>query len=116
MVYVEGLRICIKIYIYTYNIYVLKQLYKKLHRHNLIVTNADKGKMVVITDNDMCQQKINTFFRENHFFLLPQDPTSIYHKQIQQTLSLKKNLIEKSKIKYLSQISLTPQPHITPHS
>jgi len=57
---------------------VLKQLHKKLHRHNLIVTNADKGKTAVITDINMYQQKINTFFRENHFFLLPQDPTSIY--------------------------------------
>jgi len=34
--YVEGLQIYIQIYIYTYKIYVLKQLYKKLHRHNLL--------------------------------------------------------------------------------
>jgi hypothetical protein len=78
-----------KIYIYTYKIYVSQQLYKKLHRHTLIVTYADKGKTVVIPDSDMYQQKINTFFRENHFFLLPQDPTSIYHEQIQQILQKK---------------------------
>ena len=48
--------------------------------------------MIIITDNDMYQQKINTFFRENHFFLLPQDPTSIYHKQIQQTPPPKKKI------------------------
>lgn len=57
-----------KIYIYTYKIYVLQQLYKKLHRYTLIVTYADKGKMVVIPDSDMYQQKINTFFREKPLF------------------------------------------------
>jgi len=70
---------------------VLKQLHKKLHRYNLIVTYAAKGKTVVITDIDMYQQKINTFFKENHFFLLSQDPTSIYLKQSQQTLQKKKH-------------------------
>ena len=64
---VEGLWICINIYIYTYKIYVLKQLLKKLHRHKLTVTYADTEKMVVITDSEMYKQKINTFFRENHF-------------------------------------------------
>jgi beta-lactamase regulating signal transducer with metallopeptidase domain len=65
--YVEGLWICMKIYIYSYKIYVLKQLYKKLHRHNLIVIYANKRKTVVITDSDMYQQKTNLLQRKPLF-------------------------------------------------
>jgi ABC-type oligopeptide transport system substrate-binding subunit len=41
---------------------------------------------VVITDTKMYHKKINTFLKDRHLLLLPKDRTSIYHKQIQQTL------------------------------
>jgi hypothetical protein len=41
---------------------------------------------VVITDTETYHQKINTFLKDRHFLLLPKDPNSIYHKQIQQSL------------------------------
>jgi hypothetical protein len=54
------------------------------HRHVSATHVAILG--VVITDTETQHQEINTFLKDRLFLLLPKDPTSIYHKQIQQIL------------------------------
>jgi len=54
------------------------------HRHVSATHVAIFG--VVINDTETHHQEINTFLKDRLFLLLPKDPTSIYHKQIQQTL------------------------------
>jgi hypothetical protein len=64
-------------------IYVLQQLHNTLHKHNSILTHADKGKMIIVVNN-MSRQKISSFLIENQcqFLFLPRDPSGIYQKQL----------------------------------
>ena len=61
-------------------IYIIEQLRKKLHKHNLIVTQADNGKAVVIIHVNTCQQELDgdgytTHTIHEHFLF-----TQIQHK------------------------------------
>jgi hypothetical protein len=66
--------------------FMLKQLCSKLHKHNSILTHADKGKIIIIVNNGISRQKkiIISFLIENlyHFLFLPREPTGIYQKQL----------------------------------
>jgi hypothetical protein len=52
----------------------------KMHTNNLIATNADKGKTLVILMEYEYQQKIRNFIQDNQFTLINKDPTSLYQK------------------------------------
>jgi hypothetical protein len=69
-------------------IYVLKQLRKKLHACILIVTQADKGKTIVIIDVNMYQKKVSNFVADNQFLTLPKDLTGMYQKQFTSSPSI----------------------------
>ena len=44
----------------------------------------DKGRTVVITDRDTCQQNVKTVVQENHFTKIYEDPTDVNPKQLRQ--------------------------------
>jgi len=60
-----------------------KQLRNILHKHNSILTHADKVKMIIIVNN-MSYQKFSSFLIANQcqFLFLPRDPNGIYQKQL----------------------------------
>jgi hypothetical protein len=70
--------------LYERQIYVLKQLSSKLHKHNLILRHADKRKIIIIVNKVTSRQKIGSFLIENQcqFLFLPRDPTGMYQKQL----------------------------------
>ena len=44
----------------------------------------DKGRTLVITDRDTCQQNVKTVVQENHFTKIYEDPTDVNPKQLRQ--------------------------------
>jgi len=56
----------------------MKEICRKLIK--IIITIADKGRTVVITDKDAYQQKVKTFVKVNHFTKMCNDPTDVYQK------------------------------------
>jgi hypothetical protein len=89
---------------YQYNI---NQMKKILQHNNLTIAKADKSKAIVVIDKTTLEQKIDTFIQENNIMKLNKDPTDSYHRQIQQTMQKCKNLIDKSKQKYMLNIKAT---------
>jgi hypothetical protein len=87
--------------------YILKQIRKNLQIHNAIVAPADKGKTIVIINNNE-YNKINHFSTTNNFHLLQKKPTDKYQKQIISIIQHSNNLTDKQKTKYLIQINPTP--------
>ena len=94
--------------LYKRQVYVLKQFHNKLQKHYLIIVYADKGKTVAIIHSDKYHHTIDTFLIQNQLYILSQDPTNIYHNQIQQTLQQNNIQIDKPGTKYLLQINPTP--------
>jgi hypothetical protein len=65
-----------------------------MHKNNLIATNADKGKTLVILTEYEYKQQIRNFIQDNQFTLINKDPTSHYQKIIKHTLK-ECNIIQK---------------------
>ena len=57
-------------------LYVLKRLNKKLITENAIVTQADKGKTIVIINLKEYSDKVHSFITANNFNTLNKDPTN----------------------------------------
>jgi hypothetical protein len=89
-------------------LYIAKKIRTKLKQNNLIITKADKGKTVIIIDQNLYTQKVENFLNDNKFIQLTQDPTDKYQRQINQTIQKCNILINKQQRKYLNQIK--PQP------
>jgi hypothetical protein len=53
---------------------VIKELNKKLTIENAIVTQADKGKTIVIIDSKEYSKKVHSFLIANNFNTLTIDP------------------------------------------
>ena len=64
--------------LHSRQVYVIKQLRRKLQTRNGIVAPADKSKTVVITYNNTYQSKMNNIPITNHFLVLHKDPTNKY--------------------------------------
>jgi predicted CoA-binding protein len=59
---------------------VIKKLNQKLATEYTIISQADKGKTVVIINSDEYSKKVHTFLTSNNFHVLPSDPTEKYQK------------------------------------
>jgi hypothetical protein len=53
---------------------------------NAIITQAEKGKTVVIIYSDEYSKKLRTFMAANNFLLLSNGPTNKYKKLTEKTL------------------------------
>ena len=60
----------------------MKELNKQLTTQNAIVTQADKGKTVVIIDSKEYADKVQSFLTTNNFNTLTKDPTNKFQKLI----------------------------------
>jgi hypothetical protein len=58
----------------------------KLAKNELIITQADKGKTIVILTIEDYTQKVNNFIQENQFLLLNNDPMQNYQKAIKHSI------------------------------
>ncbi|XP_072400958.1 uncharacterized protein [Diabrotica undecimpunctata] len=54
---------------------ILKSIKHKISRHNQNFCKADKGNCLVILDRDSYDNKVSSFLDENHFTLIPTDPS-----------------------------------------
>jgi hypothetical protein len=82
---------------------VLKGLNKKLTAENAIVTQADKGKTIVIINSNEYSKKVNFFFSFNDLKILTKDPTDKFQKSIHKTMQDCNLIIDKRRIKHLIQ-------------
>jgi hypothetical protein len=89
-------------------LYVMKKLNQKLATENAIITQADKGKTIVIINTEEYSNKIHTFLATNNFNTLTRDPTNKYQKLIIKTMQECKMIIDKRQIKYLMQKKPSP--------
>jgi hypothetical protein len=59
---------------------------EKIETHNLIVTRADKGKIVIMKKQEYTQH-IEEFINENNYILLQHNPTKQHQKTIMNTIN-----------------------------
>lgn len=64
----------------------MKQLNQKQATENAIITQADKGKSIVIINYEEYSNKIHTFLMTNNFCTLPRGPTNRYQKLMHKTM------------------------------
>jgi len=83
-------------------LHIMKELNKKLATENAIITQADKGKTIVILNSDEYSGKVPIFLAANNFSTLTKHPTDKLRKE-------KCNLIiDKRQIKFLTQKKTSP--------
>ena len=58
----------------------MKQMNQKLATENAIITQAGKGKTIVIMNSEEYSNKIRFFLTTKNFRTLPRDPTDRYQK------------------------------------
>jgi hypothetical protein len=87
---------------------VLKGLNKKLTTENAIVTQADKGKTIVIIKSNDYSEKVKSFLSANNFKTLTKDPADKFQKTIRKTMQECNLIIDKHQIKHLTQKKPTP--------
>ena len=85
--------------------YVLKELNKKLTTENAIVTQADKGKTIVIIHSNEYSEKVNSFLSASNFNTLTKDPMQKFQKSIHKVCNL---IVDKCQIKHLVQKKPAP--------
>jgi len=91
-------------------LYIMKELNNKLTKGNAIVTQADKGKTIVLIDANEYANKAQIFLTANKFSILTKDPTNKFQKQINQTMQQCNLIIDKRQIKHLTQKKPNPPP------
>jgi hypothetical protein len=89
-------------------LHIMKKLKQKLATENAIITQADKGKTVVIINSDEYSRKIHSFLTTNNFSTITRDPTDRYQKHILKTIQECSLIIDKRQIKYLTQKKPAP--------
>jgi len=87
---------------------VVKELNKKLATENAIITQADKGKIIVVIYSKEYSEKVQSFLTANNFNTLAKDPTEKFKKLIHKTLQEINLIIDKRQIKYLTQMKAAP--------
>jgi len=85
------------------HLHVIKELNKKLTTENAIITQADKGKTIVIIDSKEYAEKVQSFLIANNFSTLTKDPTNKFQKLINKTMQECNSIIDKQQIKFLTQ-------------
>ena len=88
--------------------YVMKELNKKLTAENAIVTQADKGKTIVIIHSNEYSEKVNSFLLANNFNTLTKDPTEKFQKSIHKVMQVCNLIVDKRQIKHLVQKKPAP--------
>jgi hypothetical protein len=89
-------------------LHVMKKPKHKLATEKAIITQADKGKTVVIISSDEYSKKIHTFLTTNNFRTLTRDTTDRYQKRILKTIQECNLIIDKRQTKYLTQKEPSP--------
>jgi hypothetical protein len=84
--------------------YNLQQIKHTLVTNNLSLVKADKGKTIVIIHNNILQQKIRQYMTDNNIVLLHRDPTDLFQKHLQKTITQCPTLIHKSLQKHIMQM------------
>ena len=64
--------------------YLANNIHNKIKQNNAMITQADKGKTIVITYKEDNNNKVHTFLTDNTFQAIPNNPTNKYQKQITQ--------------------------------
>jgi len=67
--------------------HTLNSIKRKMSSNNAIVLKADKGNTVVITYLDDCHLKVHEFISNNQFSELNNELTSIFQKEIRNTIN-----------------------------
>jgi hypothetical protein len=84
-------------------LHVLKVLNKKLITENAIITQADKGKTIVIINLKEFSDKVHSFITANNFNTLNKDPTNKFQKSIHKIMKECSSVIDKRQRKFLIQ-------------
>jgi len=87
---------------------VLKELNKKLTTENAIVTQADKGKAILIINSNEYSEKVNSFLLANNFDTLTRDLTEKFKKSIHKAMQDCNLIVDKRQIKHLIQKKPAP--------
>jgi hypothetical protein len=67
---------------------LVKKLHEKIEQNNLIITKADKGRMlIIIIPKDVYNQKINDFVTQNKFTKVPNNYTKKQQKAIKTAIN-----------------------------
>jgi len=82
---------------------VLKELNIKLTTDNAIVTQANKGKTIVIINSNEYSEEVNSFLWASNFNTLTKDPTDKFQKSIHRARQDCNLIIDKRQIKHLLQ-------------
>jgi hypothetical protein len=85
------------------HLHVIKELNKKLTTGNGIVTEADKGKTIVIIDSKEYAEKSASFLTTNNFNILTKDPINNFQKLINKIMQECNSIIDTRQIKFLTQ-------------
>jgi hypothetical protein len=79
---------------------ILKNIKQKLENNNLILTQADNGKEIVILQKQIYEQYIQDFLNQTHFTPITHDPTKTFHRKVQTVVNKCNKIIKKQKFKY----------------
>lgn len=74
----------------------MKSVKRKLEDNDLIITQADKGKSIIIIGNKIFQNKLAEFNKDNDILIMTKYPTQKYQKEVKDVL--KKCNINKSSL------------------
>ena len=85
------------------HLYIVKQIKNKFVTGNAMLTQADKGKTIVIITQNAYTDKVHMFLAANNFPTIPKDPTKKYETLIHKTIQQCNLIIDKYKIKHLTQ-------------
>jgi hypothetical protein len=100
-------------FIHKRQLYVIKNLRRKLVSNNVILVPSDKGRTIVAVDNTVYVENVNNFVTSNQFSTLTRDPTEKYQKQLHKILQQSNTIINKHTVKYLLQNK--PRPPVLLH-
>jgi len=88
--------------------YLAKNIHHKIKQNSAMITQADKGKTLVITYKQDYHNKVHKFLTDNKFQAIPRNPTDKYQKQITQTIKQRNLIFSKEQTKHLMQRNPKP--------
>ena len=69
----------------------------------MVITQADKGKTIVIINSNEYSEKLHSFLNAKNFNILTKDPIKKFHNLIHKTVQESNLIIDKKQIKLLTQ-------------
>ena len=88
--------------------YLAKNIPYKIKQNNVIITQTDKAKAIVIIYKKDYHNKVLTFLTDNKFQAIPNNPTNKCQKQIAQAIRQSNLIFNKEQIKHLTQRNPMP--------